>query len=196
MKKFAMFVAGAIALVSVPGAVYAQADYIGNAKCKICHNKADEGDIWNKFKASDHAKALETLKSDKAAAAAKKAGLQKPPAESPECLKCHVTAYDVAKAAAPAAIVPDDGVQCESCHGPASLHMEDGKKFKAKKDASIDMKAHHVQPKPEACLECHNDKSPTWDPERYTTADGKKVGFDYDQAWKKIEHSLPKKAAK
>jgi hypothetical protein len=45
----------------------------------------------------------------------------------------------------------------------------------------------------QTCLGCHNDTSPTWKADRYTTKDGKKVGFDYDQAWTKIAHPMPKK---
>jgi hypothetical protein len=43
----------------------------------------------------------------------------------------------------------------------------------------------------EICVECHNDESPAWDPERYTLADGTKVGFDYDQAVEEIAHAVP-----
>ena len=33
--------------------------------------------------------------------------------------------------------------------------------------------------------------TPAWDPQRYTLADGSKVGFDYDQAVKAIAHPIP-----
>jgi hypothetical protein len=41
------------------------------------------------------------------------------------------------------------------------------------------------------CVACHNDESPAWDPNRYTRADGNKVGFDYDLAVKEIAHPVP-----
>ena len=43
-------------------------------------------------------------------------------------------------------------------------------------------------------LECHNEESPTWNPEKYTRADGTKVGFDFEQAKKLTEHPNPLKA--
>jgi hypothetical protein len=175
------------------GSAFAQeAAYVGNGQCKICHNKKEEGEQWSKWKASGHAKAIETLSTDAAKAAAKKKGVSKPPAEAPECLKCHVTAYDAAKGAAPEKIVATDGVQCESCHGPASLHAADGKKFKSG-DKTVKMGAHIILGDEKVCVKCHNEESPTWNPERYTTADGKKVGFDFKQADAKIAHANPTK---
>jgi hypothetical protein len=87
-------------------------------------------------------------------------------------------------------------VQCETCHGPASEHLTVARqlKFSPDKITEIDIKATHVHPTEETCRACHNDESPTWDPERYTKEDGTKVGFDYDQAWAKIQHSFPEGA--
>ena len=48
-----------------------------------------------------------------------------------------------------------------------------------------------VDPTEEVCVACHSDESPAWDPARYTTADGKKVGFDYEQAVETIAHPVP-----
>ena len=42
------------------------------------------------------------------------------------------------------------------------------------------------------CTDCHNDESPSWDPKKFKLADGSTVGFDYEQAKKKIEHKIPK----
>lgn len=169
------------------------ATYMGNQTCKVCHNKPAEGEQWNKWKAMKHSGAFELLKSDKAVAVGTKLGLAKPPSESPECLQCHVTGYDVATKQAPPEIKPEDGVQCETCHGPASLHVADAKKFKLKKDASIDLAQHHTPPVVEVCLKCHNDKNPNWNPEKYTLKDGSKAGFDYEQATKIIAHPNPTK---
>lgn len=179
--------------------VYAEdkAEYVGNSKCKMCHNKKTEGEVWNKWKAMSHAKAFETLRGDKAIAIGKERGLEKPPHESPECLECHVTGYDVKEKAAPTTIKPEDSIQCESCHGPASLHVAAAKKATMSKDASIDPKTAIVKPDEKVCLKCHNDKNPTWNPEKYTLKDedGKetgKAGFDFKQAWEKIKHGKPK----
>jgi len=173
---------------------YAQeAEYVGNAQCKMCHNKKDEGEIWTKWNDGPHAKAFEKLGTPEAKAAAEKAGVTGSPQDAPECLSCHVTAFSKDKPL-PAKITKENGVQCESCHGPASLHVQDGKAKMMKKDDTVDMAAHIKKGDEATCRTCHNEKSPTWNPERYTTKDGAKVGFDYEQAWKKIEHKIEKPA--
>lgn len=168
-------------------------EYVGNTQCKVCHNSKEEGQQWTVWKGMEHAKAFQTLASDKAKEAAKAKGLTKPPQESPECLRCHVTGYDVAKAAAPAKIKPEDGVQCESCHGPSSAHLKDGQTLKFHKDqvGQIDIKANRVAIDENICKGCHNADSPTWNPEKYTLENGQKVGFDFKQASAKIAHKWP-----
>jgi hypothetical protein len=67
------------------------ADYIGAAKCKMCHKV--EFTSWSEMA---HAKAFDVLKPEEQGNA--------------ECLKCHATGGS--------AEMP--GVQCEACHGPGS----------------------------------------------------------------------------
>ena len=177
-------------------AVQAQdAEYAGNSTCKVCHNKAAEGEQWKKWSAEKHAAAFKGLQSDEANAIAKEKGLTVPAAEAPECLKCHVTAYDADAKAVPAKIKMEDGVQCESCHGASSEHVAAAKKAMLKKEEGVDLSAGRTKPDADTCKTCHNDKSPTWDPNRYTLKDGTKTGFDFEQAAEKIAHKNPKKAA-
>lgn len=199
----------AFALVGMASAYGADATYIGNAMCKACHNKADIGAQWTKWSKQGHAKAFKVLAgtveglseadakalADKVKAAAAKMGVTGPPSEAPECLACHVTAYDAKTKAAPAKIKVTDGVQCESCHGPASLHKKDGMAVKMKKKTleEANMAANLGTADEKSCLKCHNDKNPTWNPAAYTKSDGSKTGFDFEQAWAKIEHSRPAK---
>ena len=58
-------------------------------------------------------------------------------------------------------------------------------------DDSMEMKI--LIPNVKTCLKCHNDESPTWDPEKYTLEDGTKAGFDFEQAFATIAHFNPKK---
>lgn len=173
------------------------AEYIGNAQCKVCHNAKADGAQWDVWHSLKHASAYKLLESDEAKAAGEAAGLTKPPAESPECLKCHVSGYDATAGTFHAKLAKADGVQCESCHGPGSLHAQDGKtlKFKPAEAANIDVKANLAVITESTCLACHNDSSPTWKNDRYTLENGEKVGFDFEQAKKKIAHPNPKKAA-
>lgn len=195
MKKFCMAasLSGAAAVGLLFGPVVQGADYVGASQCKLCHNKPAEGAQWTKWTQMKHHQSFQALSSDRALEVAKKLGLEKAPNESAECLRCHVTAYDVAALRPPKKILAKDGVQCESCHGPASDHLVIGKELKMKKPPSGDIHATVVTPGVETCVKCHNTDNPTWDAEKYTLANGDKSGFDFEQAYAKIAHPNPMK---
>ena len=71
--------------------------YMGVIKCKICHVNVKLGgteyQVWEK---SAHAKAYQTLASEKAKAKAKERGIDDPQ-KSEKCYKCHVTGYGADK---------------------------------------------------------------------------------------------------
>ena len=183
-------VIGALALVSAPGRA-ADPTYVGVNKCKTCHKKESTGDQYGVWKKSSHAKAYETLLGEKAIAAAKERGIAGPPSEAPECLKCHATAYGLEpKDYGKKPLEVADGVQCETCHGPGSAYRK--KSIMEDREKAI---AHGlIIPDEKTCLRCHNDESPSWDPMRYTLADGSHAGFDFDQAYAKIKHPIPEVA--
>ena len=79
--------------------------YVGAAKCKMCHNKAEKGGQYASWAAGPHAKAMLSLKGDEV--------------KNPKCLKCHSTAAGADQALV-ATITVEEGVSCESCHGPGS----------------------------------------------------------------------------
>ena len=177
-------------LLSVAGAAQAgngqQHKYVGAKKCKTCHEKRDIGDQYGWWLDSAHGKAFETLASDKAREWAAERGVGDPQ-QTDDCVKCHVTAHGV----------PDDklsrkfdrtaGVQCEGCHGAG----KDYRKKKIMVDRDLAVAKGLVLQSEEVCLTCHNDESPAWDTQRYTLADGSKVGFDYEQAVEKVVHPVP-----
>ena len=119
------------------------AQYIGAAKCKMCHNKADKGEQYNKWLASPHAKAMASLKGDEA--------------KNPKCLKCHSTAASVDQGLI-ASITEAEGVSCESCHGPGSLY----KVATTMKDAKLAMAKGMIMPEEKVCKKCHNEGSPNY----------------------------------
>ncbi len=101
--------------VALVGVGYAQTgghQFVGVAKCKTCHKKPEQGEQFKKWQASKHAEAFETLKSEESAKIAKEKGLTTPAYEAPECLKCHVTAYDADASMLGPKFVKEDGVQC------------------------------------------------------------------------------------
>jgi hypothetical protein len=161
-------------------------NYVGVKACGICHNKAETGKQVEVWKASPHAKAFDVLGTPEAKEAGKKAGVEDPQ-KSGKCLQCHATAYNFTETIATEKIKPEEGVSCESCHGP-------GKKYMAKsvmEDREKAIAAGMVYPASKSCQLCHNERSPSWKADRYTTKDGKKAGFDFEQAFEKIKHPNP-----
>lgn len=180
--------------LSLAVAVSSAQEFVGVDQCKICHNKAAEGAQFQQWTETKHAQAFEVLKTDEAKAVAERVGLTVPAHEAADCLKCHVTGYNAETKAPPAKITMTMGVQCESCHGPGSEHVAQAKKFQLSRDKDAAMKPTNVRPNQDLCVTCHNPENPTWDPERYTLADGTKVGFDFEQAYAQIDHQNPQKA--
>lgn len=151
----------------------AQNKYVGVKGC-ACHNMPKQGkqvDVWKK---SEHAKAFEALKSDKAAEIAKKNGIAAA-AEAKQCLECHTTG---AGEAAEKTFAAADGVQCEACHGPASgykaLHNKPENKEKA-------VAAGLLKADEKTCKQCHGANK---------MHDAKP--FDFKKAWEEIKHPVPK----
>lgn len=134
--------------------------YIGASKCKMCHNKAPKGEQYNKWAAGPHANAMASLKGDEA--------------KDPKCLKCHSTAASV-DAGLLAGIKVEEGVSCESCHGPGSVY----KSATLMKSREKSMEKGLIIPTEKVCKQCHNEESPTF------------KGFNFDEYVAKIAHDDP-----
>jgi hypothetical protein len=109
-----------------------QAHYVGVQACLECHE--DTKTFWENDK---HEKAWETLERDN-----KTFDL--------ECVNCHTTGYGQPGGSILGALKNLTDVQCEQCHGPGSLHAEDG-------DPDL-IKLKVVQ---KVCVQCHNEKHST-----------------------------------
>ncbi|TAK54063.1 MAG: cytochrome C554 [Bacteroidetes bacterium] len=157
----------------------AQNKYVGVKQCSMCHKSDKQGkqfDIWQKSK---HAEAYKVLASDKANEIAKKQGLKKPAAESPECLECHTVTAD-AKLLDKGLDVKD-GVQCESCHGAGSAYKTMAVMKDQAKAIAAGLTSFKDEKEIEAkCVTCHNKKSPTF------------KEFKFPDMWAKIKHPIPK----
>jgi len=153
--------------------------YVGAAKCKMCHMGVKKGDQFAKWQASKHSKAFATLATDQAKEVAKKAGVTGDPQQSPKCLKCHVTGYEAPASAKAASYSQTEGVGCESCHGAGSAYQS-MKVMNALRAGTQDAKAvGFFKPNEATCKKCHNPESPTYKP------------FKFDEAWKQIAHMIP-----
>ncbi len=155
--------------------------YVGVKKCAMCHKSKKIGAQYKIWKKTKHAKAYETLKTEKAdKISMKKDG--KKAVDNPNCLKCHVTAYGVDKSLLGKKFKMENGVQCETCHGPGSKY----KKKKIMKNHAKAVANGLVEYKTKAdiekkCKTCHNEKSPSY------------KGFDFEKRWKEIAHYIPGK---
>jgi len=165
MKNYGQIVVTAVVVTGLLGLVTSRswangrdpANLIGVKMCGMCHKKDDSGNQLAKWQASAHAKAFATLGSDESKAVAKKLGIDDPQA-SGKCLKCHATAYGLTEEVVTKKIKAEDGVTCESCHGP-------GKKYMSKSTMEDQEKAIAgglVHPATQSCKLCHNKESPTF----------------------------------
>lgn len=148
-------------------------EYIGAAKCKMCHNKPTTGkqyDIWMK---GPHANALKSLGNEKSLAYAKENNIADPTKEK-SCLKCHST-YHNANEDLMLTLKESEGVSCESCHGPGSKY----KPTAIMKSREKSMANGLILPTNDVCIKCHNKDNPFHKP------------FNYDEAVKKIAHPNP-----
>ena len=132
--------------------------YIGAGKCKMCHMKPATGDQYNLWLKGPHAGAMKTLASDEAKKIATEKGIADPTTD-PACVSCHSTVGSVdAKLIASAKM--DEGVGCESCHGPGSMY----KGASVMKNRDLALTKGMIIPTEEVCKTCHNEKSPTYKP--------------------------------
>ncbi len=156
--------------------------FIGVKKCGMCHKKDKSGAQLKIWKDSKHANAFKTLQTAEADKIVADKGLKTKAAETPECLACHATGYDLDAKMLGKNFKVEEGVQCESCHGAGNDYkskkiMKDHAKSVAKGMVEYkDKKAIETQ-----CVTCHNDKSPTF------------KEFDFEKRWAEIAHPVPKK---
>jgi hypothetical protein len=146
--------------------------YIGNTKCKMCHNSPKKGaihDVWAKTK---HATAYATLANEESKKIAKEMGI-KDAQKDEKCLICHVTGYGQPTADKYSV---EEGVGCEACHGPGENYW----KPKVMADKKLAMENGLVEPTEELCVFCHNKKSPTYQE------------FKFKEMYKLVEHHPPK----
>ena len=149
-------------------------DYIGAKKCSLCHNKAAKGDQYQIWKGSAHANAFQTLGTPEAKAVADALGIADPQ-QSGKCLRCHSTAYAFGEQKVTDIISVEEGVSCETCHGPGKDYM----KLEAMKDREKAVAAGLIIPDEQTCLKCHNDTAPNVKP------------FHFQELWDKIKHLMP-----
>jgi hypothetical protein len=163
------------------------ATFVGISTCKKCHIK-----IYNSWKKTKMAKAFDVLKPGESAEAKTKLKLdpQKDYTKDTKCLECHTNGFGMPggyKIGSELA-QENEGITCESCHGPGSkfvaIHKDAmTKKQKLALDAAYQAGQHKVDAK--SCTVCHNKRNPTAGPDYH---------FDYEKSKAQDTHekSAPK----
>ena len=155
--------------------------YIGSNRCaKMCHKTEKRGKQYQIWQKSKHAGAFKRLATDSSKDVAKKVKVAGDPQKAPECLRCHVTAFEVKKELVDSTCTYNEGVGCEACHGPGSEY----RKLNNMKNHDLAVAAGLWEQKETICKKCHNKESPTYKP------------FDFKEAVKKQTHLIPGKPRK
>jgi hypothetical protein len=99
--------------LAVPAPAKGHASYVGSAACDDCHSDAVE--FWKKTR---HTHAWETL-------------VERGQQYDYDCIGCHVTGWDKPGGSNLASLADETraslrDVQCETCHGPGSIHVAKG----------------------------------------------------------------------
>ncbi len=162
--KKLMFLLG-LAIIFSTAATAQNFKYIGATKCKMCHNKPDKGEQYNKWAEGPHAKAFEALKGDEQSNAT--------------CLKCHSTAGSVDQGML-AGLKADEGVSCETCHGPGSVY----KSASIMRNKKLALSKGMIEPTEETCKVCHLGDKPAGHPEA-------KKAWNFEEFKNMIAHDDP-----
>ena len=156
---------------------FAQHSYVGVKSCVMCHKSEKQGQQKSIWENSKHSKAYETLLTEKADQIAKEKGFETKASETEDCLKCHSSGYNVDASLIGKNFKVEQGVQCETCHGPGSDYKS--KKIMKDTEQSVANGLMLYENPEELCITCHNADSPTM------------VEFNFAESWEKIKHDVP-----
>ncbi len=173
MRKGAMIGVFAVFLAPLRTAAPPESPaYVGAEMCGRCHTSA-----FASWAGGDHSRAalvFGTRAGMAMMATARNRGLQV------SCRACHAPPDTVAPALFRESFRREDGVQCETCHGPGSLHVQQrmGKVSGVIPTGLVPARADTA-----FCLTCHRAGKPLHDPEMMRTPP-----FDMALFWKRIQH--------
>ena len=162
---------------SISGKKLVVPTYVGSDACIKCHTDPEKGNQYVSWVQSRHGLAYWRLATDWAKLLARFRPYYKDmtePIKEDRCLLCHVTAAQDPGAIFGKTYRIEEGVGCETCHGPGSLYLDpdvmtDRKKFLA---------AGGIVPNEETCTKCHR----------------RPENFNYTEWVKKIDHKNPNRS--
>jgi hypothetical protein len=142
----------AICLLTSPAIAQSRFQTLGASKCVNCHDHDPEKLWWEKKDGpppNGHINGLNQMENRKTPEYAKAVGLKDAYDPKGSCVRCHATVF---KGEA------QQGVSCESCHGPGEGYLEPHKEKGAYQKA-VALGMRDVVKKPEAwardCIACH-----------------------------------------
>jgi len=179
---YAGFVLGLLAVAAGLGAPKKPV-YVGSRACGSCHNGPGMGHQYSKWVMSKHAKGFAVLSLPESREITRISGVKGDPWKQPICLGCHSTASTAEDWEKDDGFHPEDGLQCEVCHGPGSEYMAE----EVMRDRKAAMQAGLRLPTTDVCYGCHIEKF------SHTTV-LKNSTVNIEKAIKEIAHPLPKPA--
>ena len=145
--------------------------YVGSSACADCHSEVAKGNPHVVWMSSRHGHAYWRLAADWALFLGRLrpqyADLESPITDD-RCLLCHVTGRQDDDALFAASFRTEDGIGCESCHGPGSLYMDP----EIMGDREAFLANGGRIPDETTCRSCHR----------------RSENFDYAEYWPKIAH--------
>jgi hypothetical protein len=179
MKKVRVLALATVGVLFLSSLVFAQGGnkYVGVDKCKLCHRSESKGNQYGQWMKAKHSTAYDTLAGEKAKQVAAGLGIEDPQ-KSERCLKCHSTAFGVPEdmITSGSKLKLEDGVQCESCHGPGEKYW----KITIMKDHDKSVANGLVEISEAVCVKCHNEENPVFE------------GFNYEEKYEIVAHPMPK----
>jgi YVTN family beta-propeller protein len=128
--------------------------YVGVRVCSECHDAPGAGHQFSVWRLSKHAKAHATLTLPESEEIARRSGIPEPPLEARVCLGCHTTGADAEEWRRDETFLIEDGVQCETCHGPGSEYIDSD----VMRNRELAMERGLVMPTRQSCMICHGPK--------------------------------------
>ena len=162
------------------GSKNGRALYVGARVCAECHDGPRAGHQYSRFLLTKHAQAYAVLARPESKKIAELSGIPQEPQQSPMCLGCHSTGTFAEAVEKDETFFFEDGMQCETCHGPGSDHVDAKRRPTESRQGHIRL----IHPVKRDCLNCHKEKGSH-------TAVLKRPPIDMDKAWDEIAHPRP-----
>lgn len=154
--------------------------YVGARVCAECHTGPASGNQYSLWLASKHSQSYAALTKPEAEQIARLSGARQEPEATVHCLSCHSSAANAEPRQRQRTYRIEDGVQCETCHGPGSEHVARQRAGTRSPCCREELR----RPTKQLCLRCHLQQTSH-------AVVLKARAFDLEQAWREIAHPRP-----